>query len=209
MKYYLIVLWFSVIPLFAQSKIVIPEDLEVEVINYDFEKSSRWFDSLRFEAKNNIVVFELGACHIIENFILTRLRVPQTLNVEQVIRQVILYYSAHDPDTRRIERVLVYPFFTPISGPPFMSCELKNEDIFNFIYRKWHTVSIQKEPTDVDSLIYADIIRLSSEEIHKFGSMPDEIISQIAKKNELPFAAVRSIYQYITLWNSSLKNMYK
>jgi hypothetical protein len=194
---------------FAQLKIGPTSAIKIEAINFDFSVDSTWFDSLRYEANNNIFVFELASSCKVNNLILTRLRIPQVLTEEQVMRQVILYYAAHPTNIRKIEQVLVYPFFTAINQPPFLSCELNKNNIYTFVFRKWRTVIVKTEPTDVDFFIYDQIIKLASEKIYKFGSMPEEIITEIANQYHLSFSDVQTIYEYVILWEKSLRNMYK
>ena len=94
---------FSIVslPISAQVNIILPDSFQV-IINDDLVQFNQtWHDSLKNEAEQNKIHYEIAFRRSNKNSAETKLRIPQTFSFKQAIRQVIIYYSLLNRDFER------------------------------------------------------------------------------------------------------------
>ena len=112
MKYFVLYILLISFPLSAQINIILPDSFQVIVNDEVAQLSQAWYDSLKSEAFQNKIQYQIGGYHSKNRSAVAKLRIPQTFSFNQVIRQVIYYYSLLNSfNDREKEKVLVYPFF--------------------------------------------------------------------------------------------------
>lgn len=199
----IITLLFSIsFSLCAQINIKLQSHFEVNVNDSIIEFSNLWFDSLITEANNSKIYYQISGYESSNRISTAKLKIPQTLKLNEIIRQVIFYYSLLESEQEKEkEQVLLFPFFVDITKPEYIKCNYANKT-FYFKLREWITQPKPLQPTPEEKYIYNQIMKNAIEKTMVFGEVPENSIKEISLLRKKPFNEINEVYKKVTLWNA-------
>jgi hypothetical protein len=190
--------------LLAQIKIDLPSELMIHVNDTTMEISVGWIDSLVAEAEEGKIRYKIVQAYGDGREVITSLKIPQILSLKEIARQIVFYYSLMNSDyEREKETVAIYPYFKSIQQRAYITCTYRAGGNYYITVRNWKTVSIPPTPKPEDRYIFNQILKETFDDIQHFGSIPDEIFSKIALRNQLSAQEVKTIYEKTILWQLS------
>lgn len=189
--------------LFGQIEIKLPENVQVQVDDLSLHFNEDWFDSLHYEADQNIFLYRIATCLKRNYKITTKIQLPQTLKINQVIRQVILYYSLLDTEKEKIkENLWIYPLFQDLNNSASIKCSYA-DNIYNFKIINWETIPVPAEPTPEEKHLYNQILKTKMEQHLNFKSSSKVLFQEFAQISSIPVKKVERVYQKVYLWKNS------
>jgi hypothetical protein len=202
MKAYLIILILLTNYLFAQIELTLPTNFKVKVNDSLIELNQSWIDSLKSEAKQTRLHYQIAGYQTSIFATTVKLRIPQTLTFNQAIRQVILYYSLLQNDVEREkEKVLIYPYFADVEESEFLSC-IYAENNYYFNKKKWETKTFKSPPTPEEKYIHNQILRIAMQDTLVFEEIPENAIKEESSNQNKSYDEIYRIYKKVTLWNT-------
>jgi len=190
----------------AQLNVIVPDSFTVSVNDSILNFDDVWYDSLRMEASRNTFLFNIvNIFHNRDKNSEVKIRIPQTLGQNQVIRQAILYYCLLDDENERNKQnLLIYPYFKETEEPWNIACDYK-EKSFIFNIDKWIKINIPDRPLPEEIFLYNQIVKEDESDFSFVGSLSKELLSEFSFTHDIPLDKVMSVYQKVALWNSSIK----
>lgn len=190
--------------LIAQIEIDLPSEVMIHINDTTMELSVGWIDSLVVEAEQGKIRYKIVHAEGDGHQVFTSLKLPQILSLNEIVRQIIFYYSLLSSDMEREKETLaIYPYFNSIQQRAYINCTYRTGGNYFLKVRNWHTVSIPPTPKPEDKFIFNQILNETFGNIQHFGTIPDEIFSKIALRNQLTAQEVRTIYENTILWQLS------
>jgi len=197
-------LFLFIIPfsLIAQIEIILPDTFKVLINEKQIQLEQDWYDSLQYEAEHAKIYYQLAGHHSFNRSAVAKLKIPQTLTVRQVVRQVLFYYSLLNSEKKRKnEKVLIYPLFIDVDGHEYISCNY-SDNIYYFYIKKWETIAIPSTPTLEEKFIYNQTIKYAMQNTLLFAEIPEKALKEVSMIQNKSFDEVFQIYKKVVLWNS-------
>jgi len=195
-------LFFIPFSLIAQIEIILPDTFKVTINDKQISLEQSWYDSLQSEAKYAKIYYQLAGYHSFNRSAVAKLKIPQTLGIKQVLRQVIFYYGLLDNERQREkEKVLIYPFFSDTDDHESIRCKFLDNN-FYFHLNNWRTVSFPLEPTLEEKFIYNQILENAMQNTLLFAELPKDAIKKVSNDQNMTIEEVHKIYKKIVLWNT-------
>jgi hypothetical protein len=167
----------------------------------DIDFSDLWLDSLIHDAQSGKIVYKIVYANCSNSKITTKIQLPQTLPLDKVYRQIVLYYSLlRNEEDREKEEVQVYPYFTSLASEPNIVCSYKSGGRYFIHIESWIQIPIPRGPGPEERAIFNQIIQVSIQQIQAFSHISDEVFEEIAHLNNMPTNVVKEIYQNTILW---------
>jgi hypothetical protein len=204
MKFIVITLVCLPIFLTAQLQVNLPSHITIFINDTLFTPSLEWNDNLIDAARSSKIKYKIVAFRRDNQNVFTKLNIPQILNLDAVIQQVIIYYSLlNNEEDRENEEIMIYPYFSSLNTLAPIRCSYQRNGNFYFEVDSWTTIPIPSQPKPEEKELFNQIIELSFQQVHKFGDISQETFDNVAKKNKLSSEVVKNIYQNIILWQLS------
>jgi hypothetical protein len=203
-----IIILFLSLPLFpvqAQMEIHIPSEINLTVNHVLLSLSQGWLDSLIDEANSDKIRYKIVGAWGKNTQVITFIQLPQILSLDQVYRQVILYYSMLDGEIEREREFLrIYPYFVSPDSKPSLTCYYQSEGQYDFEVKDWTQVAIPPGPTPEERHIFNQIMQASFNGVQSFTDVSEEIFKKIALQYNLPVEYIEKIYKNTILWQQRL-----
>jgi len=167
--------------------------------------SQGWQDSLIDEANSDKIRYKIVGAWGRDTQVTTFIQLPQILSIDQVYRQVVLYYSLIKGEIEREREFLrIYPYFVSPDSKPSLTCYYQSEGQYYFDVKDWEQVVIPPGPTPEERHIFNQIIQASFHGVQSFTDIAEEIFRKIALQNNLSVEYVEKIYKNTILWQQRL-----
>ena len=187
---------------FAQIDITLQDSFKVFINKSEITLNQSWYDSLKSEANLNKLHYQIAGYKTSSQSSTAKLRIPQILTFNQVIRQVIFYYSLLNTDSEREkEKVMVYPLFIDVEEPEFVSCNYSNNTYY-FHINKWETITNPSAPTPEDKFIYNQIMNSVLQDTLMFEEIPENAFEEVSLQQNKSIDEIYKIYKKVVLWNT-------
>ena len=204
LKAILLILFFTYTTLISQPAYDLPENIQVQVNDSTLQVDATLRQQIKDKAAQGKLNYSIAGVHFDGDRISTRLLIPQTFSMMQVIEQVLLYYSfLTDERNRKREQVLIYPLFVDMEARPDIETQYKGGGKFTFKIKQWHTVAMPARPTIFEAEIYNQILDRSFNTEQAIETIPDEIFAAVARNHKTEIEVIRDIYQKVHLWQKS------
>ncbi len=201
----ILVLSLPIFPALAQMEIQLPTEINLTVNQVLLPLSQGWQDSLIDEANSDKIRYKIVGAWGKDSQVTTLIQVPQILSIDQVYRQVVLYYSLiKDEIEREREFLRIYPYFVSPDSEPSLTCYYRSEGQYYFDVKDWEQVAIPPGPTPEEGHIFNQIIQASFHGVQSFTDVTEEILNKIALQNNLSGKYVEKIYTNTILWQQRL-----
>ena len=175
--------------------------ISIYINDKPYTATIEWIDSLQTDPEIAIIRYKITGALSDGKSVITRIRLPQVLTINEVVRQIVLYYKMLDNDeARKNEEILIFPYFTEPDDPPFLRVNYLNSHIINIKLREWQTVKRPPPPSPEERDIYNQIIEDSFNDVQEYGNISDETFIKIARENNIPLDRVTQIYKNVILW---------
>ena len=185
----------------AQDEIKPPHKILLTVNGFELPLTEGWIDSLIDDAFGVKIYYKIVGASRKESLVITEIQIPQILSINEVYRQIVLYYTIlPDEDSREREFLNIYPYFESTEEDPALRCQYFSEGKYEMDVDYWHRVPIPDQPVPEDKDIYNQILQISFREVQSLGDISDDIFVKVAIKNGLSLQRVREIYQNTILW---------
>ncbi len=185
----------------AQPDIDLPSETQLIVNGSDIPLTSGWIDSLVDDAFAGKICYKIVGASRAEFSVTTQVQLPQILTLNEVYRQIVLYYiMLPDEDIREREFLNIYPYFESTEGEPALRCQYIPEGKYHIEVQRWNQIPVPAQPIIEDREIYNQILQISFHELQSFGDISDNVFEKVAIKNKLPIERIREIYQNTILW---------
>ncbi len=202
MKNYVVIFFCLTYSIFAQFDITIQDSFEVVVNDSSADLNQLWYDSLKSEANQSKIYYQISGYETSKHASTAKIKIPQTLTLKQIMRQVIFYYSMlSDEKEREKEKLLLYPFFTDISEPEYLNCSY-SKNTYYFQLKKWKTIPTPSQPTPEEKFIYNQIMKSAMQNTLDFEELPEGAIKEASLFHNKPINEIYEIYKKVALWNA-------
>jgi hypothetical protein len=199
-----ILIFFSFLTslVFAEIQSSIQNEIKVVVNDSILEFSQAWYDSLIIESSQNNLCYQISGYQTSKVSTTAKLKVPQTLKLSQIIRQVIIYYNMlQNENERRKEKLLLYPFFSDLSKPEFIKCYY-SDNTYYFVVQKWEKIPSPSQPTPEERYIYNEILKNALQNTLEFGELSEDVFEEVSINQEKSIDEIHKIYEKVVLWNA-------
>lgn len=187
----------------AQITISVEEDFNVFLNDSSIELSPSWLDSLKHEARHGKIHYQIAGYKTSKRSISTKLRLPQILTLNQVLRQTILYYSLLETEKEKEKEILfIYPFFSNDSEQEFIRCKYLKSTYYFYVNR-WEVLPKPSQPTPEEKFIYNQILKNAMQNTMIFGELSEDIFKEVSILQNKPTSEIHRIYEKVVLWNAS------
>ncbi len=201
----ILLLSLPIFPAQAQMEIHIPSAINLTVNRVPHPLSQGWLDSLIDEANSDKIRYKIVGAWGKDSQVTTLIQLPQILSLDQVYRQVVLYYSLISGEIEREREFLrIYPYFVSPDNKPSLSCYYQSEGHYYFEVNDWEQVAIPPGPTPEERYIFNQIMQASFHSVQSFTDISEEIFKKIALQNNLPLEYIEKIYKNTILWQQRL-----
>ena len=185
----------------AQTQIVLPTEIKIEVNDSEFPLTSGWIDSLADDAIAGMIHYKIISAKSAEYYVNTQLQLPQILSLHVVLRQIVIYYALlPDEEMREKEILNIYPFFDSTEGDPALRCLYLGDGDYEIELERWNQVPIPSQPIIEDRDIFNQILQAAFKGVQSLGDVPDKVFEEVATKNNLSVERTKIIYQNTILW---------
>jgi len=158
---------------------------------------------IRENAANNKINFTISGMHFENGNVTTKIRIPQTFTISQVIEQCALYYLMLAEEKRHKEHIQIYPFFSPIVEKPYAAASYTQNGKLQVHFHRWDAVPVPAKPDAYEAEIYNQIMDLSFGQGELLGPVDSEIFKQVGMQNKISAEAAIEIYKKVLLWQKS------
>ena len=202
MKNFLIFFFFVTSLVFAEIQSSLKNEIKVVVNDSIMEFSRSWYDSLVIESNQNNLCYQISGYQTSNVSTTAKLKIPQTLKLSQIIRQVIIYYDMlQNENERRKEKLLLYPFFSDISKPEFIKCYY-SDNTYYIVVKKWKTIPIPAQLTPEERFIYNEVLQSALQNTLEFGELSEAVFEEVSLNQKKPKDEIHKIYEKVVLWNA-------
>lgn len=179
-------------------------DLKISINDSTFIPDSIFTKEILSKAENGKINYTICGMAFSNHMARTRVKIPQTFDQDNVIRQCVLYfYLLNNNEDRNREYLEVYPFFEPLTNRPYVIVRYQNDGILKINFREWDIIQVPSKPTSIEAEIYNQVIELSYHKISVFDTVDVKIFEKVAIKNDLNVSIVINIYKKVLLWQKS------
>ncbi len=185
----------------AQPDIDLPGEVQFIVNGSDRLLTSGWINSLVDDAFAGKICYKIVGASRVGSSVTTQVQLPQILTLNEVYRQIVLYYAMlPDEDIREREFLNIYPYFDSTEGDPALRCHYISKGKYYVEVQRWNQIPVPAQPVIEDREIFNQILQNSFHEVLSFGHISDNIFEKVAIKNKLSIERIREIYQNTILW---------
>jgi len=185
----------------AQEGIILPDNIVLTVDGSELPLTQGWIDSLVDDALRVNIYYKIVGASRKESSIITKIHIPQILSINEVYRQIAVYYSLlPDEESRERELLNIYPYFDSNEEDPAFRCQYFSEGKYEISVGYWYRIPVPDQPIPEDKDIYNQILQISFNEVQSMGDISDVVFEKVADKNNLSLQRVREIYQSTILW---------
>jgi hypothetical protein len=185
----------------AQMQIELPRKIKLEVNGSELSLTSGWIDSLVDEAYAGMIHYKIVGAKRSDYYITTQIQIPQILTLNDVMRQIVFYYSLlPNEESREAEILTIFPYFESTDGKPALKTHYDSEGEYNIELFRWNTVPIPNQPIPEHKYIVNQILQTSFSGVQSLGDVPDKVFEEVAIENDLTVEQTRIIYQNTILW---------
>jgi hypothetical protein len=185
----------------AQPEIKLTSEIQLTVNDSDLPLTHGWNDSMVDVISKVKIYYKIVGVSRIKSTVTTILQIPQILSLNDVYKQIVLYYKLlPDEDSREIEILLIHPYFESTDTEPALKCHYISEGQFIIEFEHWNRVPIPEQPNVEDKDIYNQILQISFNNVQSFGDISDDVFEKVADKNKRSVEQVKEIYQKTILW---------
>ena len=203
----IVVVFISAQILSAQQENELPDEIQLIVNGSELPLTPGWIDSMADNVFDKKIYYKIIGASRKESTIITQVQIPQILSLNEVFRQIILYYTIlPDEDSREKELLNIYPYFESIDGDPPLKCHYISEGIYNIEVKSWTQIQVPTQPNLDEKVIYNQIVQYSFYEVQSFGNISENVFEKIAIKNKLSVERVKEIYRNTILWRLGKQN---
>jgi hypothetical protein len=189
--------------LFAQSPIKLPSEISIEINDSERFLSTSWIDTLADDAINWSICYKIVGAKRSTHYILSNIQIPQILTLDDVLRQIVIYYALlPNEDEREKEILSIFPYFESIEGLPAIRVHYMSHGKYDIELNYWNRVSVPDPPIPEDKYIFNQVLQLAFNGIQSLGDVPDSVFKEVATKNNLSMERIRNIYQNTILWQT-------
>ena len=198
-KVLLILLFAGIV--WAQPEIDLPASINLTINESEFSLSTGWIDSLVDDALSGKIHYKIIGAKRSERYILTNVQIPQILTLNEVLRQIIIYYSLIPAEMDREKEILnLYPYFSTPGEKSALTARYISEGYFKIELNLWETVPFPDQPIPEDKDIFNQILQTAFNGPQSLGDVSDTVFEKVAGNNHMTIGQVRSIYQNTVLW---------
>lgn len=185
----------------AQLNIRLPEEIKLIVNGSLFNQTPDWMDSLKNDASAGKIYYNIIGANGKKSAVITHIQIPQILSLNEVFRQIILYYSLlPDEKNREIEQLYIYPYFKSRDSEPAIISRYTPEGTYHIDVNVWDRVPVPPQPIPENRDIFNQILQVSFEDIQFIGDISNSVFEKVAAKNNLSLKRIKEIYQNTILW---------
>jgi hypothetical protein len=197
---------FLLCPIDAQTILNFEHPIKISINDSTFNPKTGFIDSLKMYYSQNSFYYHIAGAHRDENNVYTILRIPQTLTFRELLIQIILYYNfLPDNQSRKSERVNIYPFFSEIENPAPIRCRYTENGVFIIKVLYWHVLPIPLPPSPEEKDLYNKLINHANKKSYSMDEIDKSIFVEVSSKNQVSLEKLRSIYERVLLWQRSPK----
>ena len=165
---------------------------------------SAYTKEILIKANDSKINYTISAMAFRNHIAHTKVRIPQTLVRNDVIKQCVLYfYLLENEVDRKREYLEVYPFFMSLNSRPDVIVRYEGDGNLKIRFRKWENIPVPPKPTSVEAEIYNQVIDLSYNQKGVFETVDVKIFKIVADNNDLDVSVVNNIYRKVLLWQKS------
>ena len=187
-----------------QIKILVPDSISVFINNTEYNIRDNWLDSLVAEANEQGIKYQITGWYVTGKKAITNLKIPQTLTISEVIRQVILYYSLKSNENdKHNDSVHIYPYCDNDKKQTYITCRYASCNQFSFTVKEWPFIRRLHEPRPEEKYLYQQVTRRSLEKGDPWNIISKGVYQYIAEKNSISIDTLKAIYQRVLLWQVS------
>lgn len=180
------------------------KNLKISVNDSIFSVDNTYSNEITKKAKDDKINYTISGMAFDNHIALTRIKIPQTFDLDGVIQQCILYYYLLDNESdRKREYLEIYPYFESTKQKPWITVTYTDKGILNIRFLRWKTIPIPAYPSGVEAEIYNQVIDLSYNQSGVFDTVDVKIFQEIAENNDLDISVVQDIYKKVFLWQKS------
>ncbi len=180
------------------------KNLKISVNDSIFSVDSTYSNEIIKEANDDKINYTISGVVFNNHIALTRIKIPQTFDLNGVIQQCILYYYLLENESDRKREVLeIYPYFESTKQKPWITVTYKDSGILYVRFLRWKTIPVPAYPSAVEAEIYNQVIDLSYNQSGVFDTIDVKIFQEIAENNDLDISVVQHIYKKVFLWQKS------
>lgn len=185
----------------AQTGLGLPNKIRLVVNGSEIIPTQSWMDSLVDEANNWKIYYKITSASGANFSVTTQIQIPQIFSLNEVYRQIVLYYSfIRDEEMREKEFLTIYPYFVNTDEDPAIRCRYISEGKYEIEIESWQQVPIPDKPRVEDRDIFNQILQIAFQGVQSIGDVSDEVFDKVAKKNKISIERVKKIYQNSILW---------
>jgi hypothetical protein len=185
----------------AQPEIILPAEVNIIINDSVFDPSESWTDSLITEAQAGYLRYEIASTYRQSSKIQTKIRIPQFFTFSQVIRQIVFYYALlSDDDSRKIEELWIYPFFSALDEKPSVICNCLKNGWYQITLNGWNTISVSNIPSPEEKYLYNQLVDSAMTEFGDRDGISDAIFEVVAEENNISIEKLKKIYESVKLW---------
>jgi len=197
----IILVFVFTLSLKAQPDIDLPGEIQFYINGSEMLLTQGWIDSLVDDATSGKICYKIVGAARAESSVTTQIQLPQILSLNDVYKQIVLYYTTlPDEDIREREFLKIFPYFESTKGDPALRCQYKSEGKYYVEFDHWIQIPIPSQPKIEDRDIYNQILQTSFHEVQSFGDVSDQVFEKVAIKNEISVDRIKEIYQNTILW---------
>jgi hypothetical protein len=190
----------------AQTSLGLPGKIQLIVNGSEIIPTQSWVDSLVDEANNRKIFYKIISAFRANFSVTTQIQIPQIFSLNEVYRQIVLYYSfIQDEEMREKEFLTVYPYFASTEEDPAIRCQYISEGKYEIEIEYWLQVPIPDKPRVEDRNIFNQILQISFHEVQSMGDVSDDVFEKVAEKNKTSIQRVKTIYQNSILWQLAIQ----
>ena len=187
----------------AQPVVNLPKEVNIKINGTELTLTSGWIDTLVDVAYDGEIYYKIIGAKKSQFYVTTVLQIPQILNLNDVLRQIVIYYALlQNEKSRETEVLTIYPYFTSLKEEPALKVQYTTAGKYDIDLNRWNPVPVPDQPIPEQKYIFNQIIQASFSGLQSIGDVPDKVFQEIAEKNNMSFEKVRSIYQNTILWQA-------
>ena len=174
------------------------KNLKISVNDSFISVDSVYFSEILKKAKDDKINYTIFGMAFNNHMALTKIKIPQTFDLNGVIKQCILYYYLLDNESdRKREYIEIYPYFESTKQKPWITVTYKDSSVLSLRFFRWETIPVPAHPSAVEAEIYNQVIDLSYNKSGVFDTVDVKIFQEIAENNDLDISVVKDIYKKV------------
>jgi len=192
--------------LYSRPILNIPGPISITQNDSSYSPCTEFLDSLVMLHDKNAFYYNIAGVHRDEYKIFTILRLPESLYLQDVIKQTILYYNfLPDENIRQEEELHIFPLFKDLNDPPALIARYNGKGKFDFTIYHWMRVPVPSAPSPEEKSLYNEVLNLAFKSSNSLDNIDRDIFANVAAKHRISIEQLTRLYQRILLWQRSPK----